>query len=668
MTEQMPSVISIDPKTAVDLDDAIGVRIEGEHLIADICLPDVPAFVTPGGSLDAQALERGMTIYRTNRIKQPMLSPEVNGHLTLSSTSTQMMVWVELRYSHSMELLETNLKRIRHRTDAQMSYEEADNILTAVDHPFHKRITELSIFARALHSRRQTRTGALFDITAGIYTGEDGSVQTLAEQDRYLSHLVVMEFMIAANSALAELAHRTGAGIIYRNHKPESVGNGERNAIKAELEQIHGMEPQEAQAHIRHIASRVGAATLGTVSQGHWGLDTPHYAWFTSPLRRCPDIINLRALLEDYQDPDLEAKAVHLTDLFQTSGREQRTSMKFSAYRRIFNTYKFNGVAAIDDINLRTAINALDHAGKADERITLNLVRHRLETGNYTIPHLVDLLVNQVGVTREDTLGLAVQTLLEPASIGHAMNFMVKQSIIEEVLVQDDGRAAAATMLKNLLEQRHRPVPACLVKKASTEKVVGPAPNEEEAMAAMKTLYDDDAPLNSKSKLLEVAAKQKATVDYSLIGRTGPDHEPVFEVEVSWRLGKTKLKKRNTGRSLTLAERYVSRDMLIELAATEDTIEVSIDPDKHPKSSLLEHAALNRGKLSVGKVQISGLAHQPQFDLKVQYSCKIGSFSATGSAGSKKEAERRACQRIVNDIIAQSTALEQKVQANLAAS
>ena len=656
MTERLPFVISIDPKMAIDLDDAIGVRVEGKYLIADVCLPDVPAFVPLGSGLDQQACERGMTIYRSTQIKQPMLSPEVNSHLTLSSTSTQMMVWVQLRYSHQMELVDVTLERVRHRTAARMSYQEADLVLTTPEHPLHKHITDLSIFARALYSRRQKRTGALFDIASGLYTGEDGGVHVLAEQDRYQSHLIVMEFMIATNAALAELAHRTGAAILYRNHKPDAVSSGERNAIKAELEQIHGMAPDEAQAHIRHIACRVGAATLGTESQGHWGLDTPHYAWFTSPLRRYPDIVNLRALLEGVVDPDLAAKAEQLTELYQASGKDQRNHMKFKAYRQIFQNLKRGGPAAIEDIALRTAINALDHAGYADDRLTAHLVRHRIASGNCSIPHLLDLLLHQVGVTREDALGPAAHTALEPANVGLALRLLAQQDLIKEAPVLENGRAAAATILKNLLESRHRPVPPGLVKKAAAETIKRIATSDDEIQAALQALYEDDAPFNSKSKLLEIAAKQQASVEFKVVGRSGPDHEPTFEVAAKWTRKKNKIEKRASGRSIALAERYVSRDMLLELSDTEETSDISIDTEKHPKSSLLEHAAVHRGKLSVGKSKISGPDHQPQFEMEVQYSCKSGKFVAIGTASSKKEAERRACQLIVNDIVAQSTA------------
>jgi dsRNA-specific ribonuclease len=106
--------------------------------------------------------------------------------------------------------------------------------------------------------------------------------------------------------------------------------------------------------------------------------------------------------------------------------------------------------------------------------------------------------------------------------------------------------------------------------------------------------------------------------------------------------------------------------MLFEVGIIEEPSQPVIDALKHPKSSLLEHAAIHRGKLSVKSPVSSGPPHQPQFELSVQYTCKIGTFVGQATAGSKKEAERHACQRIVEQLRDQATHSQQYGQSSSA--
>ncbi len=69
------TVVTIDPPDARDFDDAISVQADGDGLVLGVHIADVAHFVPAGGPLDAEARERGNSVYFPRRVL-PML-PEV---------------------------------------------------------------------------------------------------------------------------------------------------------------------------------------------------------------------------------------------------------------------------------------------------------------------------------------------------------------------------------------------------------------------------------------------------------------------------------------------------------------------------------------------------------------------------------------------------------------
>lgn len=55
--------VTIDPPGSKDLDQAVHVEQSGEGYVVHYAIADVGAFVAPGGAVDAEARQRGMTVY-----------------------------------------------------------------------------------------------------------------------------------------------------------------------------------------------------------------------------------------------------------------------------------------------------------------------------------------------------------------------------------------------------------------------------------------------------------------------------------------------------------------------------------------------------------------------------------------------------------------------------
>ena len=177
--------------------------------------------------------------------------------------------------------------------------------------------------------RRRLARGAL---TIGSFEPEyafdhAGALSGAAARPETPSHALVEEFMLAANEAVAEYLLRKKAHTLYRVHEPpepastrelldqlEELGvptpafpTGEA-VPAAQLAEAYGrLSRLVAETSAREGRGRLAWSTLilrslkqaryAPVNLGHFGLASPAYLHFTSPIRRYPDLVTHRALL-----------------------------------------------------------------------------------------------------------------------------------------------------------------------------------------------------------------------------------------------------------------------------------------------------------------------------------------------------------------------------------
>lgn len=320
-------IVTIDPARARDFDDAISLhQYENGHWRLRVHIADVSAFVEPGSLLDTEARKRGNSVYLPDMVI-PML-PEVisNSLASLQAGEPRLAVTVEIHFSAEGVVTGAEMHRSVILVRQRFSYEQAYSVMmTPPDSPVPDGLevpTEVRRLLERMHRLamilrdRRFRRGALelnlpeIELTLA----DDGSAKgaQLASHDE--SHQVIEEFMLAANEAVARHITKAEVPFLRRAHPdPEPIKLKDLAVFAGEVG-YHVADPEnrfELQKLLKETAGRpeqhaIHYALLRSLKQanytpeeiGHYALASKDYCHFTSPIRRYPDLVSHRQILD----------------------------------------------------------------------------------------------------------------------------------------------------------------------------------------------------------------------------------------------------------------------------------------------------------------------------------------------------------------------------------
>jgi ribonuclease R len=324
------ALVTIDGEDARDFDDAVYCETVRGGFRLIVAIADVGHYVRPGTPLDGEARNRGTSVYFPNRVL-PML-PEAlsNGLCSLVPDQDRLCLCCELRINAKGAITRSRFFEGVMRSAARLTYHEVGEFLDRPDarqsprlEALRERLLTLHGVYRALTLERTGR-GALELDTPELKLKFDteGRIAAIVEQPRNDAHRLIEECMIAANVAAARFLDRHRVPTLYRVHGlPEADRLETLRQFLREfglwLPPAEDVRPEHLRALLQQIGDRPDAGLISTAvirampqavyqsgNIGHFGLALDHYAHFTSPIRRYPDLVVHRGIRQVLREGD----------------------------------------------------------------------------------------------------------------------------------------------------------------------------------------------------------------------------------------------------------------------------------------------------------------------------------------------------------------------------
>jgi ribonuclease R len=300
----------------------------------------VAHFVRPGRALDEEGRARGNSVYLP-RMVIPML-PEVlsNGVCSLQEGVPRFTKSAFVQFDDRGRVMGQRVASSVIRSGKRLTYLEAQALIDGDVHEARRHcraeprydealVEQLRLadrLARILRQRRLDDGMIVLDLPdVELVFDDEGHVVDAVPEDDAFTHTIIEMFMVEANEAVARTFSDLDVPVLRRVH-PDPV-HGDLEELRLYARAGHFRLPETPTRHdLQRLldatrdtpaARAIHFAVLRTLTRasyspsliGHYALASSHYAHFTSPIRRYPDLQVHRAL-EAYLEATDNGRAV----------------------------------------------------------------------------------------------------------------------------------------------------------------------------------------------------------------------------------------------------------------------------------------------------------------------------------------------------------------------
>ncbi|GAB0495592.1 hypothetical protein MMPV_006894 [Pyropia vietnamensis] len=328
------AIASVDPPGCTDIDDALHYReMGGGKVEVGVHIADVTAFISPGCALDVEAGVRGTTVYLVDR-RIEMLPGILSGKLCSLMGNVDRLAFSALLTLDAAtgRVIDSVFGRSVIHSKASLTYEAAQNRIDAARargspaDAVDESLLGLAAMAAKLRAAR-IAAGALTLASPEMrfrLERETNEVTDVTTAEHRETNAMVEEFMLAANVAVAARIHATFPHVALLRRHPRPAGEMFAPLLRAAAAAGYSLDVSSSKklsdsldavaaasaesdpylnTLLRIVATRCmsqavyfSAGSVDSAEYLHYGLASPVYTHFTSPIRRYADVIVHRLL------------------------------------------------------------------------------------------------------------------------------------------------------------------------------------------------------------------------------------------------------------------------------------------------------------------------------------------------------------------------------------
>ena len=369
------TTFTIDPADAKDFDDALSFQtLPNGNIEIGVHIADVSHFVTPGDTIDQEAVKRATSVYLVDRTI-PMLPERLSNELCSLRPHEESLTFSTIFELDAKGIVKNyRFAKTVIYSDHRFAYEDAQEVIENKAGKYAKELGTMNDIALYLRNARYDNGAINFETTEFRFVlDEQGTPTAVIPKMRKDAHKMIEEYMLLANKYVAMHLYTKNdkMPLPYRVHEePSEERILEFAATALEFGIKIDTSSYKAYSHsINEMVAKIEGTMEGDILQplairsmqkayytsqkiGHFGLAFDYYAHFTSPIRRYPDLITHR-MLHDYLTKtksfdygDVEKMASHSSKQEQKATSAERASTKYKQveYLANFKGEEFDGI------------------------------------------------------------------------------------------------------------------------------------------------------------------------------------------------------------------------------------------------------------------------------------------------------------------------------------
>ncbi|WP_282919636.1 ribonuclease R [Ignavigranum ruoffiae] len=330
-------IITIDGASAKDIDDAISLEKLGPDIYRlGVHIADVAHYVQEGSAIDREALDRGTSVYLTDRVV-PMLPQRLsNGICSLLPHEERLAVSCIMDINGQGKVIKHQLALSVIESSYRMTYDDVNAMIEGQSEVIDQyqeiatMVEQMVEVHQILEQMRRERGALDFDAKeAEIVVDDQGHPTEILLRERETAERLIESFMLVANETIAADYQAKHLPFLYRIHEQPDEERMDRfaefvtafgiilrgNTANITPKQLQKMlvsikdEPYETVVSMMMLRS-MQQAKYSEEPLGHYGLATRDYTHFTAPIRRYPDLL-VHRLIHLYLSGKLSAKERH---------------------------------------------------------------------------------------------------------------------------------------------------------------------------------------------------------------------------------------------------------------------------------------------------------------------------------------------------------------------